>query len=53
MTELHWRCLTPGCADGGTTTGTESGADAKHLRAEGHATTASLTTAHPTQSGAA
>ena len=39
-TLLHWHCLT--CDASGTTTGTESGADAKHVKAEGHATTASL-----------
>ena len=36
---LHWRCRVPGCDAHGTTTGTESGADAKHAKT-GHATLA-------------
>lgn len=35
---LNWSCLQ--CPAAGVTTGTESGQDAKHCRAEGHATNA-------------
>ena len=35
---LYWDCITPGCGASGTTTGTESGQDAKHSRAENHTT---------------
>lgn len=34
---IHWHCLD--CPAAGETTGTESGADVKHVRAEQHATT--------------
>lgn len=34
---IYWRCLD--CPVHGTTTGTESGADVKHVRATNHATT--------------
>jgi hypothetical protein len=38
---VNWHCLA--CEQSGETTGTESGADAKHVKAEGHATTSHLT----------
>lgn len=36
---LTWACLS--CAESGETTGTESGADVKHVHATHHATTTS------------
>lgn len=36
---IPWHCLTPGCAEQGTTTGTEYGADKKHADEAGHSTT--------------
>lgn len=44
----YWRCLH--CPQTGTTTGTESGADVKHVRATGHAT---VTSTQPARAGEA
>ena len=37
MSETHWACLS--CPAHGTTPGTETGPDAKHVRETGHAVT--------------
>lgn len=40
--KTYWRCMD--CPEWGETSGTESGADAKHVKATGHAT---VTTVRP------